>query len=117
MSNRGERLQQAIRWRNHQKMLGLAHDLDVDESAISRWKRGGPMSLDHASRLCLVLDVSMDWLILGRGEIEGHKDAEASDAERRLIAGLRSLPPAATDLLTSLVAVAQGVDVASAGPT
>lgn len=114
MSNRGERLQQAIRWRNHAKMLGLAHDLEVDESAISRWKRGGPMSLDHACRICVVLDVSMDWLILGRGEIEGHKHADASEAERRLIDSLRRLPPAATELLAALVEVAKSADSPSA---
>lgn len=106
MSDRGERLQQAIRRRNYSKMWSLAQDLDVDESAISRWKRGGSMSLDHARRICLVLDVSMDWLILGRGDIEGHKVVGASLEERRLISSLRALPPEATDLLNSLVAVA-----------
>ncbi len=73
------------------------------------------MSLDHASRICVVLDVSMDWLILGRGEIEGHKRPDASDAEQRLIDSLRRLPPLATDLLTALAELAKSGDAPS-GP-
>jgi len=93
MSDRGERLKEAIRRRQHRKMLVLAQDLAVDESAISRWKSGGAMSLDHASKVCTVLDISMDWLLLGRGEMEGHKSVHVSDEERTLITDVRVLPP------------------------
>jgi len=75
-------------------MAALAADLGVDESAISRWRRGDAMALTSAVRLCEVLDISIDWLLLGRGGPERHKDC-ASEAEQRLIDLIHTLPPAA----------------------
>lgn len=88
---RGERLAQAIKGRGIAKMMNLAVDLDVDESAISRWKKGGAMSLEHAARLSLVLDVSLDWLVLGRGGMSIHKKMALSADELKLIRVLRRL--------------------------
>jgi len=48
--SRGERVAHAIKARGVSKMSNLALDLGVDESAISRWKKGGPMSLKSAAR-------------------------------------------------------------------
>lgn len=63
----GERLVAAMRLRGNFKATALACALAVNEAAISRWKRGGPITLHHAIRLCDTLDVSMDWLIRGIG--------------------------------------------------
>ncbi len=71
--SRGDRLLDAIRARGVAKMMNLARDLNVDESAISRWKRGGAMSLDSAAGIAEVLDISLDWLVLGRGGMNIHK--------------------------------------------
>lgn len=70
-------------------MLNLALDLNVDESAISRWKQGGAMSLKNAARLARILDVSLDWIVLGRGEMELHKKIALRSDELRLIRLLR----------------------------
>ncbi|MBB1060867.1 helix-turn-helix transcriptional regulator [Lysobacter spongiae] len=48
----------------------LAAALGVTEGAVSRWCQGGPMSLANAIALCEYLEVSADWLLLGRGGIE-----------------------------------------------
>lgn len=87
--SRGERVAHAIRARGVRKMLNLALDLGVDESAISRWKKGGPMSLKSAARLARALDVSLDWIVLGRGEMELHKKLALRADERELIRLLR----------------------------
>ncbi len=80
MESRGDRLNRAIKGRGIVKMMALALDLDVHESAISRWRKGGPMSLEHAARISEVLDISLDWLVLGRGEMDAHTvEALASD--------------------------------------
>jgi transcriptional regulator with XRE-family HTH domain len=63
----GERLVAAMQMRGNFKATALACALSVNEAAISRWKRGGPITLHHAIRLCDTLDVSMDWLIRGIG--------------------------------------------------
>jgi transcriptional regulator with XRE-family HTH domain len=88
--SRGERVNHAIKARGVQKMLSLALDLDVDESAISRWKKGGPMSLKSAARLARTLDISLDWIVLGRGEMELHKKLALRSDERKLIKLLRA---------------------------
>lgn len=97
MSSRGERLAAAIRGRGISKMLVLAHHLDVNESAISRWKQDGAMSLNNAARIAEVLDVSMDWLILGRGEMDIHKTPGLRSREFELIETVRRYPPESVD--------------------
>lgn len=63
----GERLVAAMQLRGNFKATALACALAVNEAAISRWKRGGPITLHHAVHLCDTLDISMDWLIRGIG--------------------------------------------------
>lgn len=48
------------------KLFALAHDLGVSQSAISRWRSGGNISLENLTRLCDRLHVSADWVLLGR---------------------------------------------------
>ena len=67
---RAARLREALRRRGVRKLYGLALDLGVDQSTISRWSNDGGMSLDHAAALCAHLDISLDWLIFGRGPME-----------------------------------------------
>ena len=52
MSTRGERLRLAMEARGVRKQQALAFELKVHESAITRWKEGGPLSLSNAVVLC-----------------------------------------------------------------
>ena len=63
----GDRLVMAMQLRGNYKAAALAYALNVNEAAISRWRRGGPITLSHAVDLCDALDISMDWLIRGIG--------------------------------------------------
>lgn len=67
------RLDEALRYRRIGKLQALAAELGVDESAISRWRRGPAISIANAVRLSRILDVSMDWLFTGRGHIDAHR--------------------------------------------
>jgi transcriptional regulator with XRE-family HTH domain len=73
MSTRGARIKQALEARGVRKQHALASALKVHESAITRWKENGRMSLDSAIALCRELDVSADWLLLGLGSMDQHK--------------------------------------------
>jgi transcriptional regulator with XRE-family HTH domain len=73
MSTRGERLRLAMEARGIRKQQALAFQLGVHESAITRWKVDGSLSLANAIALCDALDISLDWLLLNRGTIESHK--------------------------------------------
>jgi transcriptional regulator with XRE-family HTH domain len=110
MWDRGERLTFALRLRRVPKMTALAADLDVDESAISRWRKGGAMSLGSAGRLCEVLDISLDWLVLGRGEVDGHKTFAIGPQERHIVELVRGLPPVSVQGLAQLLAPLAAVD-------
>lgn len=100
-----QRLNHAIDVRKIAKMVVLAHELKVDESAISRWRRGGTMSLANAAQLCVYLDVSLDWLILGRGGMVAHRDIAMGPGEADLILALRALPPGCAETLQRFVTI------------
>ena len=64
------RLEIALQFRCIRKIYPLAISIGVDESAISRWRRGRPPSIENVVKLCDVLDLSVDWLLTGRGEMQ-----------------------------------------------
>lgn len=84
--NYGERLVAAMQLRDNYKATALACALNVNEATISRWRRGGPITIYHAVLLCDALDISMDWLIRGIG-----KPALPSQTE------IGNLPPEITE--------------------
>jgi transcriptional regulator with XRE-family HTH domain len=81
MSNRGERLRLAMDARGVRKQHAFAFQLKVHESAITRWKANRSFSLDNAIAVCAALDISLDWLLLGRGTMDFHKVSETKTAE------------------------------------
>jgi transcriptional regulator with XRE-family HTH domain len=81
MDDWGVRLQQALRQRGIRKLHALAVEIGVDQSAISRWRKGLPISLANAVSLCRALDISIDWLLTGRGTMEAHRFAAPATAE------------------------------------
>lgn len=81
MDDWGVRLQQALRQRRIRKLHALAVEIGVDQSAISRWRKGLPISLPNAVSLCRALDISIDWLLTGRGTMEAHRFAAPATAE------------------------------------
>ena len=83
----GDRLDMALRSRRVGKLYALAVEIGVDDSAISRWRRSDSISIRNAIALCNALDVSLDWLMTGRGEMESHR-ALAADPVRRTLADL-----------------------------
>lgn len=70
--NRGRRIRQAMGRRDIRKHCVLANALNVTEGAISRWCQGSPMTLVNTIALCQYLDISADWLLMGRGDMEQH---------------------------------------------
>lgn len=103
MESRGDRLSRAIKGRGIVKMMALALDLDVHESAISRWRKNGPMSLEHAIRISEVLDISLDWLVLGRGQMESHKGEHVASEELEVLRVVRGMRRTALPHLLALL--------------
>ena len=97
---RGSRLCQAMKVRGLEKLCALAVAMQVSESAISRWRHGGPITLDNAVLLCSALDISLDWLMLGRGRLDG----ASSISSDRLDSAYLRLPNHVRDKLDALVA-------------
>ena len=105
---RGARLTQAMRMRGHPKALALAAELDISPAAITKWKKGHAMSVDNACNLGAVLDVSLDWLLLGRNGPDWLQPGQLSDLERELVGLLRERPARIGTLLISLAAEIPG---------
>lgn len=103
MESRGDRLSRAIKGRGISKMMALALDLDVHESAISRWRKNGPMSLENAARISEVLDISLDWLVLGRGQMDSHTIENLASEEFELLRVMRGLRRSATGHLLAFL--------------
>jgi len=89
--NRGERIAYAIKEAKVGKLSALAADIGVDESAVCRWRKGGKFNIDNAAAFCEVLDVSMDWIVLGRGNCFQHRRNSTSEMEHDFLLALRYL--------------------------
>lgn len=88
-----DRIIKSLEYAQVKKVSALALELGVDESAISRWKKTGNISLKNTQKLCAVLDISMDWLILGRGCIQQHKNHSESNSECETISNMTNIEP------------------------
>ncbi|MCQ8783884.1 helix-turn-helix domain-containing protein [Mangrovibrevibacter kandeliae] len=82
-STRGDRVAEAMARRGWRKDVALAQALGVNVSTVYRWRIGGEFSLDHAIAFCQLLDISLDWLLLGRGRPEIQPLPAAAEMERR----------------------------------
>ncbi|EJC80781.1 Helix-turn-helix protein [Rhizobium leguminosarum bv. trifolii WSM2297] len=100
---RGKRIREAISRGKFRKVHALAVELNVSVAAVSRWQNGGHTSLESACALARLLDVSLDWLLLGRGAIEAHKNSTISATELLWVMALRERSAAAqSDLIGPL---------------
>lgn len=104
MSTRGERIREALAARGVRKQQALAAELSVHESAVTRWKENRQMSLDNAVALGVALDVSLDWLLLGRGTMDSHRAPPAGDALAQI--GGRLGPRSLALLLSAIESIA-----------
>ena len=93
----GNRLRTLLKQQHNLKQLALANAIGVEESTISRWLSGGNIKVAHLVTLCDFLDVSVDWLIMGRGSPILHK-SYSDDKDP-----LTTLPKDVRDDLKSLV--------------
>lgn len=98
---RGARLSYAMRHRGFNKLSVLAYRLGVTESAVSRWRAQGNMTISNVIALCDVLDVSADWLLLGRGAMEFRMTEPVE--EDSFQPWLHQLPPDVRKLMIELV--------------
>jgi transcriptional regulator with XRE-family HTH domain len=92
VSTRGERLIEAMRVRGLNKQHALAFALGVNESTVTRWKHDGPMSLESAIALSQLLDISLDWFLVGSGAIDRRPDRSGAAIEdERLWSSLKRI--------------------------
>lgn len=76
-----KRLEWAMKVRRIGKMYTLATAMDVDESAISRWRHNKPISTANLVKLCTVLKISADWLLSGEGDMNRQLQAAETNWE------------------------------------
>lgn len=108
MNTRGERLRAALCCRGVEKLSAAAAAFGVTESTISRWRADGHMTLENAIALCVVLDLSLDWLLLGRGSMEHHKGAPTV-VHPQISKSLARLKPEVREHLSHFLSSIQGI--------
>lgn len=101
---RGRRIKKAMKTKGYRKATALAAQLDISPAAITKWTQGYAMSIGHVCNLAGLLDVSLDWLLLGRNEPDWLRPDQLSDVELDLVGKLRERPPRIGRLLARLVA-------------
>lgn len=99
---RGLRLKQAMAIRGHRKALAVAAELSISPAALTKWTQGHAMSVDHARKLAALLNVSLDWLLMGRNGPDLQQVDHLSALELDLIGKLRERPARVTKLLIGL---------------
>jgi transcriptional regulator with XRE-family HTH domain len=107
MDTLGDRLRHAMAVRGIAKQMAFAAELGVHDSVVSRWRRGAGLSMEHAARVCLTLDISLDWLILGRGDMDSHRAAPGPGVPSVLAIAARRLPQDVVDALEILALAVQ----------
>lgn len=105
---RGARLRQAIEARGHRKMMALAAELNISSAALSKWTQGHAMSVNHACRLSDLLDVSLDWLLMGRNGPEWLRQDRLNRVETELLEKLRHRPARVARLMVAILAEIPG---------
>jgi len=90
---RGKRIVRAMKRRGRNKAMALAVELGVSPAAMSKWIHGYPMTLDNACLLAQSLDVSLDWLALGRNAPDWLRRDQLTDQELELLEMLKRRPP------------------------
>ncbi len=97
------RLDQVLKARRIGKMYALAVALGIDGSALSRWRRGKPISVDSLVRLSRHLRVSIDWLLTGTGSMDATEPPTGEAWQSEIVANLASLDPTIRDRLSDLI--------------
>ena len=106
MNALGERLQFALGVRGVRKQMAFAAELGENESTVSRWQRGYGLSVANVVRVCEALDISIDWLLTGRGSMEAHRSGASAPPDRRFQEACAGLPePVVTKLCETAEAI------------
>ena len=105
---RGMRLRTAMMANGYHKQHAFAVALNVSQSTVTRWLANGPMSLESAADICSLLDISLDWLVLGRGKMTSeptaHRpDTAASEGLEKILRLYEGLPTTSRKLLDSFL--------------
>lgn len=99
---RGRRLKLAMTTRGYRKATALAAGLAISPAAITKWTQGHAMSLHHVRHLAALLDISLDWLLMGRNGPDWMQPNQLSEVELDLIGKLRERPARIGQLLIRL---------------
>ena len=83
--------------------MAVAAEIGVSPVALSKWRQGGPLSLENACKLAVHLNVSLDWLVLGREAAETGLTDEAEAVVNEVGRLLRARPNRISSMVADLV--------------
>ena len=109
---RGSRIKKAMATRGYRKATALAAALEISPAAVTKWTQGYAMSVDHVRKLAALLDISLDWLLMGRNGPDWLRPDQLSEVELDLVGKLRERPVRIGHLLIRLTAEIPKVPIA-----
>ena len=87
-----QRLQYAMQARGV-TATNLAYALGVSKSSVSDWLKGGGLTLNNITAIAVELNLSLDWLLHGKGSMDLFGPIHPSKDEMQLIQQLRNAGP------------------------
>nr|DAR86397.1 MAG TPA: CI repressor [Caudoviricetes sp.] len=109
-----ERAKQAINVKSH---ADLARFLVVTPSAIPGYERRGALPLEQCIKVAEQTGVSLDWLIMGKGEMHGAVSPELNPEQKMLLTGFDALTSEQQDCVFNIIRrLTRGEDIVCSKP-
>lgn len=97
-----KRLLEAMQQRNV-SITNLAYALDLSKASVSEWLRGGGLSMQNLAAIALELNVSIDWLLMGKGTMDLFGSIHPTEEEMELVYHLRQTGPSTFDTFFRMI--------------
>ena len=97
-------IDRAYQLTNAKSRADLARALDVAPSSVQGYENRGVLPLEQCTKLAEQTGVSLDWLILGKGEMQPENTTPGLHPEQKmLLTGFDSLNPEQQDYIFALI--------------
>ncbi|HSC76347.1 MAG TPA: helix-turn-helix domain-containing protein [Pseudomonadales bacterium] len=84
-------------------ITNLAYALGLSKSSVSEWLRGGGLSMNSLAAIALELNISIDWLLMGKGKMDLFGAVHPTEEEMELVYMLRTVGPSTIDIFFNMI--------------
>lgn len=96
------RLQEAMQIRNI-SITNLSYALGVSKASVSEWLRGGGLSINNLAAIALEMNISVNWLLMGKGSMNLFGPIHPTAEEMELIYHTRRASETVSDAFFNMI--------------